>query len=415
MKAADVPLRHRAILATTATLLSGAIGYGISRHSSAGSALRPANTGSPAAEDAMSDKAIPSPAGDKNPTERRAHLSRLRSKLLLEIRSSPNIYVDYELKRELHRQLAVLSAEELEELFNTPMEGRSQEVRELQNWILNAWVLKDPAAALQASGEGCVHVFNHWGFADHEAALTWLRDAKLTGPLEGKRLNMRLNFLVWLARIDFERAKQEWPYMDEAERKFTLGAWTDSSEDFLGHREALLDFIGEQMNVSDGKSIDREVLARLAAVDVEAARRKVEGIETSPAERAELEVAILKGVVRRDTKTALANWLEHHPKDQAVPESFTEVLGHGFLYKEEETTQWLDSLPPGSMRDLMHEKGSWLIASRGKFDKAAAYIDDIADPRRKENATAVLKTLWMEADPAKATEWLNKSGAAEGK
>lgn len=409
MKTADAPIRHRALIAIAATLISGAIGYAISHHSTAKSIIPPVPADSSAASDHSTQKPLLPPDENQSTADRQAYLSKLRSQLILEIRSSPNIYFDYELKRELHRQLAGLSAAELEDLFNGPMEGRSQEIRELKNWILDAWVLKDPAAALQASGESCVHVFNHWGYADHDAALTWLRDAKLTGPLEGKRVNMRLNFLIWLARIDFDRAKQEWPYMDEAERKSTLRAWTDSSEDFLGHREALLDFIGDQMNASDGKSIDRDVLSRLAAIDVETARRKVEAAEASPQERAELEVAILKGVVKQDAKTALASWLQHHPADQAVPESFTEVLGHSFLYEEKETTQWLDSLPPGPMRDLMHEQGSRLIATRGNFDKAAAYIDGIADPRRKENATTVLKTLWMQADPEKAQQWLNRS------
>lgn len=408
MNAADPSFRRRAIAAIAVSLVSGAIGYGISHTSPT------AGSGVAEPDAARTQGALPelvSPAADME--NRKAYLAKLRALLLMEIRTSPEIYVDYEMKRELHRHLAGLSTAELEALFKHPPEGRMQEIRTLESWILRAWVLKDPPAALHASGEGCVDVFNTWGYHEREAALTWLRDAEVTGPLEGKKQHLRINFMIWLARIDFERAKQEWSCLDEAERKSTLVAWTDSPEAFLGHRDALLDFISSQLDGSTGKNVDRDLLARLAAVDAEAARTRAEKTESSPAERAEMEVAILKGQARRDPEAAFAAWLDRHPADQPVPEAFGAVLDQSILYHEKETIQWLDSLQPGTIRDFMHERGSHLVATRGKFDKAAAYIDGISDPVRKTNATAVLKTLWMRADPGKAREWLERSRGGE--
>jgi hypothetical protein len=414
MKAAESPSRRRVVIAIGLTLASGAIGYGISRTSSGESPVLAAPSTPPPAEAPALSTESGSAVSARDQGDRKAYLAKLRDHLIMEIRSSPEIYLDYEMKRELHRQLAGLSAAELEALFNEPIEGKAQEIRELKNWILNAWVLKDAPAALHASGESCVHVFNAWGFHDRDAALTWLRDAELKGPLEGKRQQMRINLLIWVARIDFERAKQEWPYMDERERKSTLGAWTDSSDNFTGHRDALVEFVNQQLAGAGGKGLDPDMLQRLAAIDADAARQKVDAMDGSPAERAEMEVAILKATARKTPGEAFANWLAHHPADQDVPDSFWTALDQAHLFREEETIQWLDSLQPGHLRDAIHERGTRLLASRGNFEKAASYIEGIADPTMKTNATKILKAVWTNADPEKAEAWLKATGYPEG-
>lgn len=329
---------------------------------------------------------------------------KLRDHLLTQIRTSPSIYQDWEMKRELHRQLSSLSAAELEMLFKEPIEGRTQEVREMKNQILAAWVLKDAPAALNASGEGCVHVFNTWGFHDREAALTWLRDAELTGPLAGKRQTMRINFLSWLARIDFPRAEQEWHNMDPTERKVMLGVWTDESKDNPGIRERIRELAIQQSDGSELKKVDRNLLQQLAKSDANAARGKVDKMELPAAERADMEVSILKGEAGEQPVEAFNHWLARHPADQPVPESFWDTLDQSFTFKREETVRWLDSLEAGPIRDAMHERGSRLLASKGEFDKAAGYIDTISDPDRRVNAIKILKTLWTDEDAVNA--WL---------
>lgn len=142
--------------------------------------------------------------------------------------------------------------------------------------------------------------------------------------------------------------------------------------------------------------------------DAKAARQKVDDMrmDLSPAARAELEAVIAKGESGRDPVAAFNHWMERHPTGQPVPEAFWAALDHSYTFRTEETIRWLDSLQPGPIRDAAHERGTRLLASRGQFDKAAGYVDGIADAERKANATAILKMLWSEEDPEKAEVWL---------
>jgi hypothetical protein len=65
------------------------------------------------------------------------------------------------------------------------------------------------------------------------------------------------------------------------------------------------------------------------------------------------------------------------------------------------------------LRDAFYERGTRLVASQNKYDKAAIYADGISDPAKRLAAMRTLQTMWSETQADNARAWLDRLPEAD--
>jgi hypothetical protein len=406
---------RRGAIALIAALAAAAIGYGT------GSTTKripdPAtkhwdNSRSPEALDHQNS------AGKISTTDHAKHLEKLKQRLILRWRASPESNKDFELMDETHRQLSSLSAGELAAFYHSLTSQFSLD-SSLQQTVLREWALKDgPAAVTQSKPDrwspDAIRAFQTWGYRDPQKALAWLREAELPPFLKDQKLTIRLNILPELAKTDFGQVVEELSHLDAKERAAivrNLGGAIESHPELL---ENIRELTKNDSDPASLLALERVLISQQAKNGPAAAFEYIAGLNLPPADKAELELDLFRQDFDHPGKS-FGDWLARNPDIETVPDSLWPMMDIRYTLHPEEMIHWLDSLSPGPIRDAFYERGTRLVASQGKYDKAATYADGIADPVKRLAAMRTLQTMWTETQADNARAWLDHLPEADRK
>ncbi len=406
---------RRAAIALTAALAAAPIGYGTGH--------TPKSIPDPSTnhwDDSRSPEALDhqNAAGKISATDRATHLKKLKQRMILQWRASPESNKDFELMGETHRQLSTLSAGELADFYHS-LTSQFALDSSLQQTVLREWALQDgPAAVTQSKPDrwspDAIRAFQTWGNRDPQQALDWLRETELPPFLKDQKLTIRLNFLPELAKTDFGQVVEELSHLDAKERAAilrNLGGAIESHPEFLEEIRKLA------KNDSDPASVlalERVLISQQARNGPSAALEYIAGLDLAPADKAELELDLFRQDFDHPGKS-FGDWLARNPNMEAVPDSLWPMMDIRYTMHPEEMTSWLDSLSPGPLRDAFYERGTRLVASQNQYDKAATYADGISDPAKRLAAMRMLQTMWTETQADNARAWLDRLPDADRK
>jgi hypothetical protein len=288
----------------------------------------------------------------------------------------------------------------------------------LRQTVLKEWALKDgPAAVTQSeSARGtpynAISAFKTWGSSDPRKALAWLRDTELPAVLKDQDKTIRHSFLIDLAQTDFGQVVEELSYLDAAERNRvlrTLGSAIDGHPEL---QDKIRNLAKTTTDPATSRVLEEALVSQLAKTDPVAALEHIAGLNLSPADKAGMELDVIRADYDQPAKS-FGEWLARNPNIETVPEGLWPMMDIRYTMHPEEMTRWLDSLSPGPLRDAFYERGTRLVASQGKYDKAASYIDGIADPGKRLAAMRMLRTMWTETQPDNARAWLDRLPQAD--
>lgn len=414
MKPIDSTIRNRLGILLVAALLASAAGYStgrVVRWSPSAEIARVAQADS-LHEETASEPGSPSAAS--SPAERAAYVARMRDKLIRMWRTSPSIR-DWELRRETHRLLAKLTADELAELYQAQDWGTLGEMW-LRQAYLTEWAIKDGPAAVtrsvkkgEADNNAC-SAFATWAFHDPDAALVWLRDVQLPPPLANSKDSIRLHFLSAFAQVDFQRVSEEFAYMSPKGRTMMLSSLTRQGASDPEFAAKVSELSKQYMDPKGALVVERSLLSNMAQSDPAAANDRIAKMDLPEADTAELYLAVLRGQSSNQPAKAFAGWLARNPSVENLPGNLVPVMDQSFWSDEgrKEMTGWLDSLPAGPARDAFYEHATRLVAANGGFEKAATYADAISDPAKRVSAIKTLRNMWTGRNPEAAGAWLGR-------
>jgi hypothetical protein len=289
----------------------------------------------------------------------------------------------------------------------------------LQQTVLREWALKDgPAAVTQSKPDrwspDAIRAFQTWGYRDPQKALAWLREAELPPFLKDQKLTIRLNILPELAKTDFGQVVEELSHLDAKERAAivrNLGGAIESHPELL---ENIRELTKNDSDPASLLALERVLISQQAKNGPAAAFEYIAGLNLPPADKAELELDLFRQDFDHPGKS-FGDWLARNPDIETVPDSLWPMMDIRYTLHPEEMIHWLDSLSPGPIRDAFYERGTRLVASQGKYDKAATYADGIADPVKRLAAMRTLQTMWTETQADNARAWLDHLPEADRK
>jgi hypothetical protein len=407
---------RRGTIALMAAFAAGVIGYGTGH-----STKRLPNSTTNDSVNSRSTEAVDhqDPAGKASALDRAAHLAKLKQRLIREWRASPEPLKDFELMDKAHRQLSSLSARELADFYHSLVSQFMPDIR-LRQTVLKEWALKDgPAAVTESeldrwSHSNTITAFETWGYQDPQKALAWLREAELPPFLKDQKLTIRLNFLPELAQTDFRQVLEELSHLDAKERAAivrNLGSAIEKHPEFL---EEIRELTKSDSDPASLLALERVLISQQAKNGPAAALEYIAGLNLPPADKAELELDLFRQDFDQPEKS-FGDWLARNPDIESVPDSFWPMMDIRYTLHPEEMTRWLDSLSPGPLRDAFYERGTRLVASQNKYDKAAIYADGISDPEKRLSAMRTLRTMWTETQADNARAWLDRLPEADRK
>lgn len=413
------PSTKRLMFALTLIGGSAAIAYGVGRSMRELPAANAARwqQGASATAPGMSGEDHPtagtastSPASAP-PKERAKKVASIKQRLRELWRAAPAIVADWEAERETQALLKQLDTAELAAfLRETKTDGGSLANYHIRYRLSEALATQDGPAALEesmtylADSLSPVRTFGHWAKHDPDAALTWLRDAKLSPALEEMKSSMRINFLSDLAEKDFTRAIAELPYMDAAEKRWFFNSLGSIAAKDEAKNAALKELVATH-DPSAALEIEKSKVSTLASKDPAAALDHIASLDLPAEQKAELEIAQLRSASAKSMTEAFDGWLARHEDTAPIPDSMWPALESSFIFRNEETLKWLDTLPAGATRDAFYQRGVRLLAARHDFAKAADYTATIEDPAARELTMKRLHSMWTEANPDAAKSW----------
>ena len=397
---------------------SAAISYGIGRsmreepaeaaarwqQESPGSSL---SAGDPAGDSAL----LSSADATLSPEERAKKVAAIKQRISALWASPPYIVMDCEAERESHALLKQLDTDELKAMLRETKIGTQR----IASHIIRTRV----SEALIARGEGPAaleesmtyladsmnpfQTFGTWAKRDPEKAFAWLRDAKLSPELEEKRSGMQINALYNFAKKDFARAAAELSYIAQEDKRWALNTLAGAAQG--QEAEALLKELVATHDPDAAMEIERSKVNDLAKDDPAAALEHIAGLDLPAEQKAELEIAQLAAVSRKSVAEAYDAWISRHDDTDPIPDRMWQQLDTNFVFQNQDTVKWLDSMPPGATRDAFYRRGVRLLASRQDFDKAAAYASTIESPEDRRLTLRMLSTMWGETNASAAKTW----------
>ena len=399
---------RRGAIALIAALAAAAIGYGT------GSTTK--RTPDPVTNH-WDDSRSPEALDHQNATgkilaiDRATHLKKLKQRLIQQWRSSPESHKDFELMDNTHRQLSTLSAGELADFYHS-LNSQFALDFSLKQTVLKEWALKDgPAAVTQSKPDrwspDAIRAFETWGYRDPQKALAWLRETELPPFLKDQKWKIRLNFLPELAKSDFGQVLEELSHLDAKERAAILRNLGSAIENHPELQEKLRELENNSSDPASSLALERALVSQMAKTDPAAALGHIAGLNLSPADKADLELDLIRADYAHPEKS-FGDWLARNPNIEAVPDSLWPMMDIRYTMHPEEMIHWMDSLSPGPLRDAFYERGTRLVASQNKYEKAATYADGISDPEKRLAAMRVLQTMWTETQADNARAWLDR-------
>lgn len=339
---------------------------------------------------------------------------QVREELIRMWQTSPSIN-DWELRRETHRLLSKLTADELATLYQE-LDWGTLGVMWLRQASLTEWALKDgPAAVTQSVKKGemsnnACSAFATWAFKDPDAALVWLRDVELPPPLADSKDQILLNFLINFAKVNFERVREEFAYMSPKSRTSMLSSLTGYGPSDPDFAAKVSELSKQYTDPQSALIVERSFVTKMAEADAVAALDRISKTELPVSDIAELYLAVLDGQARKQPAEAFGAWLARNPATESLPEKLVPVMDQSFWSDEgrREMIGWLDTLPEGPARDAFYEHATRLVATGSEFEKAASYADAIADPAKRLSAIKTLRNMWTGRNPEAAGIWLDR-------
>lgn len=390
-----------------------AIAYGIGRsmrEQPADAATRWQQEGSAGQRAAAS--APPSSAhANLSPDERAKKVAAIQRRLSALWECAPFVVADWEAERETQALLKQLQADELISFL--------RETKASANLLTNYHIRRCVAEALIARGQAPaaleqsmtfladssnpIRTFEAWAKRDAEKAFEWLRNAELSPELEEKRSAMQINALHDFAKKDFARAAAELPYVEQEDKRWFLNSLAGVAQD--DDSMALLKELIATHDPDATMEIERSRVNNLANEDPVAALEHIAGLDLPAEQKADLEVAQISGASNKSVPDAYNAWISRREDTDPIPDRMWQQLERNFVFQNEDTLKWLDSMPAGATRDAFYRRGVRLLAARHDFEKAVAYAATIESPEDRQLTLLTLSTMWSEANPDAAKTW----------
>ncbi len=335
-------------------------------------------------------------------------LEAIRQRLLKLYGNHPNPMSDWRLKAEAYQLLEKMSADELAELHRLIRHDNHYLTREVEA----AWARKDGPGAVQGVMEGYVtgaslrahEPFQIWGQQDVEAALGWLDREDLPASVQRHAQNLRLSFIREYALVDFDRALRELSRFEGRDKQHLLESWAAFGERDADIAEKMAAYL--ETHPDDRMIALKGKISGMAQKDGAAAQAYLSTLDVTRQEREALDLEVaLKEQSGEDVSQFYQTWMARNPDMTELPQDFWHSFQWSFTVRQDHMEKWMDGLREGPVRDQIYGRGIRLLAARSSFEKAAAYVEGIADPVVKSEAIAALAERWQAADPVKAKAW----------
>lgn len=347
-----------------------------------------------------------------------ADLDRLRGEFSEILNRSPHSTWDPECRAETLRLLKKLGPGAVDLFLAGCLEDPRFGPRTNWSVVYLWWAGADGQAALESMLRrrgnprvGSSSMFNilaqEWAKTDTDAAMAWMRREEKDPALRRIMDNMLEHVLsssvpdqpgqaaTWLASF---------PPAEKGDRLAAMGSRYGSDPEMRGK---ILEMAASTGRPEDLAAARFTVVRAWAMEDPSAAREYLGSLSLGSNESTALEIAVTVGESIKNPTDALGGWLGKNENATSVPEEIVNAIGRWASDDPETMMSWLESVPDGEQRDLLHASSIGVIAGYENFDEAVTLVSGIQSPELRAHAIRELASIWRVFEPEDAEKWKN--------
>ncbi len=285
--------------------------------------------------------------------------------------------------------------------------------------LMRSWTNFDPEGALayastslDAKSErrfGISEALAGWAVKDLDAAIEWARNNH-AGP-DPNDNPLLVGIVKGLMETDLDAANRLFLSLPNGTAKWQSSTILADKFARSGTNEA----IAWASNYPRDEPRQRETVlgqisAKLAQQDLPATAYWAKTMDPEPGALRVVE-NLIANWADRDPANA-AKWIDQLENPDRKMHAMNELCGRWALSDPVATAEWLNTYPPS--RSLDRTISTFVNRIHGKDPEGAiGWAQSIADPKLRQESTAIALETWRRTDPAKADSWQRKTGNAQ--